>query len=654
MLWHMVGKQLSERLMQSIMQKHNSLKARIFGKLGRCGLTAFMALLGQVSSLQAQTTLNVANYGAIGDAVQFWASTTSNSVLVTTTTRLSTAAIGDAIELFQAGAQTYGVNSFGTNGFGNQDLLATITNIINGTNIYISTRAQSTLSHTFATYGHNNQTNFQNTLAAASGTNTIINIPAGTYLTLGSINLYGGGITLNGAGTNVTTLLGQGAWTLVNYPNVSNWPTRGQLIIEQTPVTNNYPVVLQNMTLDGGVQYGNIATQNGSIRGIYANPVDGMQWDTTHDAFLVAGPGHGAINNMTWTNLVFQHWRGEMVKSVDSSTNGNLNIFNSVFNDGQATAINIYPSLNVSNCVFNNLTEVAEYYQAQCTNTCYFQHNLCTNIVTGEFAINGGKGSNPYFIMSDNTFYINLGCNGIQTCPGDNLIISNNLFICQPYVTAICIGVSGYQGTWDNSNIVITANTIVNPVTCFNLSGSGPTDPNRSENIKIFNNLITHGSNTVPVSLVTSWWTSNVNIYSNICTELEYNNWVTASTGYAGGSPYAFVDVNNEYFTPVNAGGGTTNFISYGTGSKYNVLAAQRSTLFALQTSDASQIPPGAQMMISNSAGVAIPIYLSSNFTSSAVTLTNGGSTIFQWSKGAWQLAAAPLPPSDLHVIPSP
>jgi hypothetical protein len=36
-------------------------------------------------SSRAQNSLNVTNYGAIGDAVQFYVNTTSNSVLVTTT-----------------------------------------------------------------------------------------------------------------------------------------------------------------------------------------------------------------------------------------------------------------------------------------------------------------------------------------------------------------------------------------------------------------------------------------------------------------------------------------------------------------------------------------------------------------------------------------
>ena len=108
-------------------------------------------------SSEAQTALNVTNFGARGDAVQFFANTTSNSVVVTTTTQIPSSAIGDAIEVFGVGVQTYGASSYGTNGYGNQDLVATITNVVNGTNIYISLPSPShTLTNTFATYGHDN------------------------------------------------------------------------------------------------------------------------------------------------------------------------------------------------------------------------------------------------------------------------------------------------------------------------------------------------------------------------------------------------------------------------------------------------------------------------------------------------------------------
>ena len=53
-------------------------------------------------SSQAQNTLNVTNYGAIGDAVKFYVNTISNAVVFTTTNQLPNSAIGEAIEVFYA------------------------------------------------------------------------------------------------------------------------------------------------------------------------------------------------------------------------------------------------------------------------------------------------------------------------------------------------------------------------------------------------------------------------------------------------------------------------------------------------------------------------------------------------------------------------
>ncbi len=609
--------------------------------------------------------LNVTNYGAVGDAVQFYVNTTSNSAIVTTTNHLSSAAIGDSIEVFQVGPRTYGINSYNTNAYGNQDLVATITNIVNGTNIYMSRPAQATLTNAFATYGHNNQTNFQAAIAAASAvTNAVINIPAGVYLLLASSNsaygyagliLSAGGITFNGAGTNATTLLGEGAWTLQQYPGSTNaFPTRGFLIEENPPIKNNYPVVFENMTLDGGVQQGNTSTH-----GIQANPVDGLGWDETHDAFLVWSYNNtNAINRMTWTNLVFQHWRGEMVKSIDQSTNGNLDIFNCVFNDGNATAINIYPSLNISNCVFQNLFQVAEYYQAYSSNTNYFQNNLVTNITGNGFAINGGKGNNPPFIIRNNTFYlIGNGNNGIETVPADNVSIISNQFICRDYANAIVLGASGYQGTYDNSNIVIAANTVVNPYTFVEICGAtNAISTQRVESVSVYGNVLTQPNHSVTL-LQTYGWTTNIHFWSNDCSTIPGS--IAVSSGNYG-SIYSLMDTNNRYNTCMYDYAGITNYISYGTGSMYAVIYAWNpKSVYALQDSDALQIPPGAEMVISNAtsnpAGT-FPVYLNSALSRGPLNLTNGQSVAFQWTNGAWQLATAgfaPAPPIDFHVVAS-
>ena len=53
-----------------------------------------LALLGSGLSVRAQTVLKMSDYGAQGDAVQFYARTAAGSPLVTTTNRFSGADIG--------------------------------------------------------------------------------------------------------------------------------------------------------------------------------------------------------------------------------------------------------------------------------------------------------------------------------------------------------------------------------------------------------------------------------------------------------------------------------------------------------------------------------------------------------------------------------
>ena len=128
-----------------------------------------------VSSPATATTnaasLNVTNFGAIGDAVQLFVNTTTNSNLATTTNTVPASAVGDVIEIYRTGLATYGPNENGVTTNGNMDTFGTITSISNGTNIYMSVVASNTLTQTFATYGFDNRVPFQNTINAL-GKNT--------------------------------------------------------------------------------------------------------------------------------------------------------------------------------------------------------------------------------------------------------------------------------------------------------------------------------------------------------------------------------------------------------------------------------------------------------------------------------------------------
>jgi hypothetical protein len=148
-------------------------------------------------------------------------------------------------------------------------------------------------------------------------------------------------------------------------------------------------------------------------------------------------------------------------------------------------------------------------------------------------------------------------------------------------------------------------------------------------------------------------WATNVICFSNGFNNAGSGN-IVFSTG-ADGSQFALVDTNNLYYTTISDSVGTTNDISYANGSRFKIINPFHSgTVYALVDTNASQMPAGAQILIqnNNTSSASIPVYLDSALTSGPVMVPNGLSRAFQWTNGAWQLAAVPpSPPTDLHVI---
>ena len=570
----------------------------------------------------------------MGDAVQFLANTTSNSVVVTTTNQLSNADIGKAIEVFGAGTLTTPTNG--------QDMIATITNVVNGTNIYISQPAQATLTNTFATYGHDNSSNFQAAVyACGTDTNDIIYVPAGQFLLLAdnpaggsygenSILVTNGGIHLFGAGTNNTTLLGQGAWTLVG--GAAN---RGIILVLHPPMINdNFSI--GNMTLDGGVQYG-WTTNNGYP----ASTITGMGWDGTHHAIQIGGIGN-ITTHLQFTNIVFQHWRGEILESVDGSTNGNLNIFNCIFNDGNATAINIYPSLNISNCVFSGLFQVGEYYQAYSTNTSYFQDNLVTNITGNGFAFNGAVTNHaiPSFNIVSNTFYFSSG-NGIETTPGQNIYITGNQFF--NGTSTIALGCAGYQGTAINSNIVVTANIFSNCYYAIEVEGGGR---NLVADVIVNNNTAYNA-----YSFACGYgWSTNVYFYNNVL----INGHRGLDSSILFGQWYQD-DISNQFpiYNQIDDTG-VTNTVSYASyGIRHQIIANAANSLWALDDTHPSQVPPGAVLQITSAGSYPASVYTSASMSKSPLVLATGQTINFCWTNGVWAAVITnAIPPlvNNFHI----
>lgn len=603
------------------------------------------ALAGFAIPSEAQNTLNVADYGAVGDAVQISVSTVSNSPSIICLNNIfTTADVGKTVELFGVGSPTSGGN--------HQDLIATITSVVSGTTVNISPPPSATVSVASGVYGTQNTPAFQAAInASGADTNDTINIPAGTFLLIpiahkgvygySSILLTKGGINFVGAGMTNTVLLSQGAWTLADGANA--W--RGFLVQVQSPITNDFPVSFASFTMDGGIANGNTANH-----GFPASTVDGSGWDETHDAYLTSGNSFPTLTHQVLTNVAFVHWRGEIAKSLDANTNGNLQIINCVFGDGNASAINVYPALNITNCVFTNLFQVGEYYQAYSTNTSYFQNNFVTNITGNGLAINGGKGSNPPFVIQNNIFCFS-GGDGILTVPADNLLIVSNQFFNTGYPMDIVLGAAGYQGTFDNSNILIEANTFVNPHGVIEFAGGiSSTDPQRIEDVMVVGNVIYSTNSPGSVGVVVDYnWAKNVYFYSN---SASGQDWYSLNSG-AYGSPYVNFGTNNNIWgfplfdNPDKPS--RTNGVSYGQGSLFHLGSAYTNSVFYVSDSDSNQIPAGAQIVINSTCnnGFASPLYLNSAVSGVPLMVTNGQTVVLNWSGSQWTAdnSSTKLPP---------
>jgi hypothetical protein len=679
------------------MKNTNTSKIRALGGQRRGGRSRLYLLACCILGLfqmcgQAQVTLNVRDFGAAGDAVQFYVNTVSNSAVVTTTNRFSTADIGKFIEIFRVGKPTSGVNSYGVATNDNQDLIAQVTNVVSGTNLYLNVVQLSGSTTNFlpqvkrtawATMGTDNTPIFNDVIQnkAAPYTNATIYIPNGTYLCLSrlqpsvkgyasfAIPLYRGGLHIVGESQSGTVLLSRGAWQ--SWANGA-YPVRGFLFEVVAPIMNDSPLIIDNLTLDGGVQQGNL-----SVHGIQCNKVDGLGWDEQHSAYLTfdSGNNSGTATHQVLTNLTVIHWRGEMIKSIDGNTNGNIAIKNCLFGDGCATALNIYPCWDVEYNTFSNLFQIAELYQKYYRATGYFCNNFATNITANGFAFNGGWAGAMPFIMQSNVFYFNgVGYNGILTTPGVNISILNNKIHCADYMTVFNIGAPGAQGDIMNSNILISGNSISAPsklTTVFNFGGGG--------GIGGVNGLVICSNDVSAPEQIFSIFQiggnqTNIGIHDNQISS-PMTSMTLGSVG-SGNMPFALLPANNTYTAyPKYIASPQTNYISYTSGPLQRMDYVATWSAFILKDSESNQIPAGACLDFDNRSnkwayyhggagggvgdgtGGDIVVYPSEKMDSS-VTIPFGQETRFDWKGGAWVMtnpvtnnATKPVAPMSLRVL---
>ena len=535
------------------------------------------------------TTLNVLDFGARGDAVQTFASTVSNSTIVTLapTNSLSSADVGKVIELFGVGTATTNSNY--------QDLVAVILSVTNATNITISVPAGLSSNAVACTIGTQNAQAFQQCVDACAGTNTDVLVPPGRYLLIPpsvlvpgfsmnsasvitlAVNLRTGGIRFLGTDPANTILLGNGAWTLKG-PYVQ----RGALFGCIGPILNNFPLVFQNLTMDGGVQVGN----QGNIAGP-ASVIDGSGWDITHAAVVDEGsaPLHALKR---FVNCRVTHWRGEMLKSVTAGKDGLIQVTNCAFVDGDGSGFNFNFTHQISGCLFSNLFMAMEFYEGYMQGNSVFENSTITNVVNAIVLV--GALTNrvqPSYTISGNT--IAPSKFGILFSPVQNLVVTGNQFLGGQ------IGVGSdnyaYQGTTINSNIVVQNNTFTGTGYCLNIASSGPDQ---------VVNMMWQSNTALNCGRFANGygWSSNVTFVGNH--SLPLNSQQGLLWGAQLGGQYFIDDESNQFPTNVTYGNlnSLTNTLTYALGMRQCLVAECPNCVAILDTSHPQQVPPGAVLDI--------------------------------------------------------
>lgn len=625
--------------------------------------------------------ISVASYGAVGNAISFSVHTVSNSVIASVlgTNTFSSADIGKIIEVFRAGPWvTY--SNWGVV-VTQQDILCTITNVVNGTNLFMTIPAGWT-TNAYCVVGNNNAPAFQaainaaQALVAQGSSSVTINVPAGTYLLLSSnvlnpnyvmssisdthpaLTVSSGGITFLGASPTNTILMGCGAgmehlvnssltWISPGYaPYV---PMRDTLFYCLGPVANSQlPLVFQNLTFDGGLTNG-LQSYN------YWTPIqaDGDGWDTTHHAVADYNPYPSTpqMNQLkVFTNCVFQHWRGEVLIcwTQQGGTNTFNDIANCVFQDGNATADNMYYGQHIHGCTFNGMVKVMEYYQLNATLPVVFENNLWTNIMANPLSIVGSTTNvNPQnFTIQNNVMYGVGGENQITFSPAENVTVVSNVF--HGPSSGVVFTAAGEQPTDGSasmiSNIVISCNSFNDTAAPITMDGFPVAD------VLVTNN--TSSTPNVAFAVAAAGFKTNIVFADNTAA-----GWLD-SRGVQYGS--YFIDQTNNSFGSMmwlNGAYSVTNVMGYSSGRYHQILWDANTDTFYLDDTVPNLIPAGAVMTVTNSASTSAKVYGSGSLFLSALsgpstTLASGQSASYVWTNGFWRLISPnPLqPPQQLKT----
>lgn len=564
-------------------------------------------------------TVNLTDFGAVGDKVNCIVATTSNSTSVTvTSTNLFTAgSIGSLLLVLTGGATTTTIY--------HQDYIGTITGVSAGTNLTVTPVLSNTLAGAFATVGKNNTQPIRDCLSSLAGTNDIVLVPAGNYLVMPdymltngvgndfyAVHIKRGGFTMQGQGS--ATITGNGYWQ-----------THGGACVRGVPfalyaVTNNYPLVFDNLTFDGGVTNGQTAFQY-----FPADTNQGDGWDLTHDAVVDTGPPPMHANK-TFSNCTFQHWRGEMVKSTYANVDGNITMTNCVFYDGNASGFNFSFTHRISNSRFDRLNIASEFFSGYATGPSYFENSVITNMLHNGLVLLGALTNHvePLYTISGNNICTPGGISVFFNPLRNALVYGNTLY------GPIYTGGAGYQGTDHNGDWTITNNTFLTTTQRI----TAPFVNTADQQAQLENVLFAWNTASNYQYLATGpGYNSNVRFSSNVCVSCLGGVNSAQSVGQ-----YFYDDGSNSVLGfGVNGLAGVTNAISYSHGAPQYVVASVVGPLFAVTDSDALQIPAGALLVITNNG----PNYVQFRESNTRPVYTrqspNGAATRYRWVDGVWQ-----------------
>lgn len=593
--------------------------------------------------LAATATLSVSDFGARGDAFQTLANTVAGSpvIHVLPTNQLTSADIGKLVLLFGIGPSSSPTNQ--------QDLVAQIVSISQGTNLTLSANAAVTATQVPVTCGTQNANAFQQCVNACTGTNTVVQIPTGRYLLVPppmldadfvmagpgearpAIVIQSGGIHFLGSDPDATVLLGCGAWMLKG-----SWVHRGWMFECLGPVSNNTaPLIFENLTFDGGVQQGKQAYYNSGP----ARTSDGAGWDITHDAVVdIGAPPLHAYKQ--FINCTFTHWRGEMLKSVTSLMDGYIEVTNCAFLDGEASGFNFNFTHRITGCTFSNLDMAMEFYAGFMQGPSIFENSTITNVRNAIVLVGAlTNHTMPSYTIAGNN--IAPAATGIMLGPARNVMIVSNHFL----GGTIGIGTDdyAYQGSGQNSNIVISANSFQNTGCPFNVAG-GTTDA--IVNVTITSNQISNCGRIADGY----GWSSNIVFRSN------------RSSGAPGGALHSqgllaqwFIDDSSNdfpWFREYDSPPATTT-ITYANGMRHRIYPAGTNSIYAIDAAHPQQIPSEAALIISNSGKYTCALVSGAQ----KVPLPAGTVLLYQWQNGTWQRATnlpSLQPPQNFRIQTSP